>query len=596
MASYDPAQEYKQRLEDNSSRFQRLQRWDDLYANARLALFVLLAFTGWAVFSLDSVQFFWLAFPIALFAALVFQHARVIEEKDRAESLTGFYTRGLNRLAGKWKGEGANGAAYLPEKHPYANDLDLFGDGSLFQLLCAAQTLAGEETLAEWMCERDPLSKIKRRHEAIAELQHNLQLREDMFLLGGFMQAELHPRVLVAWAAGKAQLVPKPARILAITLSVTVVVSIIIGILFQTAAPFLISIILNMGLLGFYAKKIQKTSQEVTFPCRDLKVLARALARLEREQFTAPLLCELQQRLKDQDTLASRAIAILDRRVELLETQRNPMFIPVTLVLLWGLHFTHYIEHWRAHWGPRVQVWLHALGDLEALLSLAQFTYEHPEYPFPEFNETDTVYNGEEIGHPLIPAQERIHNSVQLDDSCRMYMISGSNMSGKSTLLRTVGINAILAQMGAPVCAKSLQLRPVKVCATLHVQDSIQQGASRFYAEILRLKQFMDLAQQMEYPVLFLLDEILHGTNSHDRSIGAKALLSGYLKHGAIGLVSTHDLAITETIDQLGAPAKNAHFEDHIEGGKLHFDYRLKPGVVQKSNALDLMREIGIDI
>jgi hypothetical protein len=175
MASYDPTQEYKQRLEDNTSRFQRLQRWDDIYANARLALFVLLAFIGWAVFSLDSVQFFWLAIPIALFAALVFQHARVIEAKDRAEFLTGFYTRGLDRLAGKWKGQGANGARYLPEKHPYASDLDLFGDGSLFQLLCAAQTLAGEETLAEWMCERDPLHKIKRRHEAIAELQHNLQ-------------------------------------------------------------------------------------------------------------------------------------------------------------------------------------------------------------------------------------------------------------------------------------------------------------------------------------------------------------------------------------------------------------------------------------
>jgi DNA mismatch repair ATPase MutS len=242
-----------------------------------------------------------------------------------------------------------------------------------------------------------------------------------------------------------------------------------------------------------------------------------------------------------------------------------------------------------------VPAWLDAIGEFEAIASLATYAFERPDDVYPAIVEGPALFEGEDLGHPLLPAAGCVRNGVSLGGSIRMLMVSGSNMSGKSTLLRTVGVNAVLALCGAPVRARALRIAPMQIGASLHIIDSIQSGTSHFYAEILRLRAILERTRG-PFPVLFLIDEILHGTNSHDRRIGSEAVLRGLVDAGAIGLVTTHDLALTAIVDGLGGRAQNVHFVDRLENGRLTFDYRMRPGVVDHSNALALMRNIGLDV
>jgi DNA mismatch repair ATPase MutS len=232
---------------------------------------------------------------------------------------------------------------------------------------------------------------------------------------------------------------------------------------------------------------------------------------------------------------------------------------------------------------------------MEAICSLAAHAFEHPADPFPEFHDQSPWLEAHGIGHPLIDEQRVVRNEVQLGGDLRLLVVSGSNMSGKSTLLRTLGANVVLAQAGAPVRAARFVLSPLTIGASIRVVDSLQNGISRFYAEILRIRQILDQTAG-PLPVLFLVDEFLNGTNSHDRRIGAEALVRGLVERGAMGLFTTHDLALADIAEGLGNRAANVHFEDRIEDGQIHFDYVMRPGVVRKSNAIELMRSVGLEI
>jgi DNA mismatch repair ATPase MutS len=302
----------------------------------------------------------------------------------------------------------------------------------------------------------------------------------------------------------------------------------------------------------------------------------------------------LHERLRGSELPASSEIDKLRRLVALLDARRNQFFAPFAVLLMWTTHVALAIERWRMRSGSRVGDWIEAVGEIEALGSLASFAFEHPSYAMPEVVEEGPLYDACELGHPLIPAARRVSNSVRLDPTLRLLVVSGSNMSGKSTMMRSVGLGAVLAMAGGTVCAQSLRLSTTAVGASIRIADSLQENASRFYAEILRIRQVLEMSRQG--PLLYLLDEVLAGTNSHDRRIGAEAIVRGLVERGAIGLVSTHDLALAQIADSLGPRATNVHFEDHIEDGKVVFDYRMRTGVVTKSNALALMRSVGIEV
>jgi DNA mismatch repair ATPase MutS len=334
-------------------------------------------------------------------------------------------------------------------------------------------------------------------------------------------------------------------------------------------------------------------------PGQDLELLAAVLERFEREWFQAPPVARLRDTLRSGAIPPSVAVRRLSRLVALLDSRRNQLFAPFAYLLLWGTQLGFAVEAWRARHGAAVGRWIDAVGTLEALCSLAGHAFENPADPFPEILEgTRAHLEAEGLAHPLLPPATAVRNDVVVGTGNaipQVLLVSGSNMSGKSTLLRAVGINAVLALAGAPVRARRLRLTALSLGATLRIQDSLQEGTSRFFAEVQRLSDLVKLARG-ERPLLFLLDEILHGTNSHDRRLGAEGIVRGLLARGAVGLVTTHDLALAAIAEELGPAAANVHFEDRLEGGKLTFDYTLRPGVVRRSNALELMRSVGLEV
>jgi hypothetical protein len=358
--------------------------------------------------------------------------------------------------------------------------------------------------------------------------------------------------------------------------------------------------VLAVALLEWAAMRALKAPIETIAgrsqqPEEELLVLARVLTRLEREPMESPRLQQLRALLVAEGMLASQQIRQLERLLAWLAAQRNQVFAPVAFLLMWSVHFGLAIERWRARSGRSVRRWLQAVGELEALCDLAGYAYEHPGDPFPELSAAAPCFDATDLGHPLLDEETCVRNSVTLGPEVRTLIVSGSNMSGKTTLLRTVGINVVLAFAGAPVRASALRLSPLAVGATIRIHDSIQEGRSRFFSEIRRLRALKDLAAD-SIPLLFLLDEVLHGTNSADRRVGAEAVLRSFVEAGAIGLATTHDLALAEVADALAPCAANVHFADSLVDGQLHFDYTMRPGVVERSNALELMRTVGLDV
>jgi DNA mismatch repair ATPase MutS len=328
----------------------------------------------------------------------------------------------------------------------------------------------------------------------------------------------------------------------------------------------------------------------------DLKIFAKLLVRVEREPFAVPAMQALVRALASQDRRAGRSIEQLGTIAELAGSRQNLVvrwFLAVPL--LYSVQVALAAERWRHAHGAKARTWVEVAGRFEALSSIAQYSFEHPADPFPDFVERPPRFRASSLGHPLIPSERCVRNDVDISGGTRALLVSGSNMSGKSTLLRAVGINTVLAMAGAPVRARSLELAPLTVGASIRINDSLSEGTSRFYAEIARLRQLQDLASG-EPPLLFLLDEALQGTNSKDRRIGAEAILRAFLGRGAIGLVSTHDLALTEIRGIEEGSVRNVHFEDEIEDGRMKFDFKLRDGVVAQSNGLELMRSIGLKV
>jgi hypothetical protein len=593
ISKHDPRSEYLRRIDERRAegarQFQRFRK----VGFVRLAVLAIGLILLWRAF--NGLAAWWLVVPSVLFVALGRVQARITEARLRCERGASLYERGLARLDDRWIGLGATGERFSDPAHPYAEDLDLFGRGSLFELLSIARTHVGEETLAEWLRSPASLEVVRKRQEAVTELRPKLDLREDLSLLGEGVPSGESARGLAAWASGPYWNISPWVRPAAIAISVLTTGTLILWFMGFSVVPFFVTLIIRALYLYSLREPVQRVISEVDGPGNNLSLLSDLLKRLERESNESPLLVELREALDVAGSPPSKQIARLSRLVELLDSRRNFIFAPVAAILLWPLQCAISIEEWRQQNGSAVGRWLAAVGEFEALNSLACYSYEHPQDPFPELTVSPGQFESEALGHPLIPERRNIRTDLRLTGELRVLIVSGSNMSGKSTLLRTIGVNTVLALAGAPVRARRLRLSSLQVGASIRIQDSLQAGASRFYAEITRLRQIVELTEG-ERPVLFLLDEILHGTNSHDRQIGAEKLVGGLLKRGAIGLITTHDLALARIADELDARAANVHFEDHLEDGQMRFDYLLRPGVVQRSNALELMRSVGLEV
>ena len=345
--------------------------------------------------------------------------------------------------------------------------------------------------------------------------------------------------------------------------------------------------------------KVNEVLADADRPSRDLDLVGRLLRPLEQGAFESAWLRSLQANVNDDGVPPSRHIARLTRLMDYVEARLNQIFLPISWILCLGTQLAFALEGWRAEHGQDLAGWVGAVGAFEAVHAFGGYAYEHADDPFPELLDAGARFAGVGLGHPLLPTATCVPNDVTLDvarpdGEPQALLVSGSNMSGKSTLLRTLGVNTVLAFAGAPVRATSLSLSPLAVGCSIRIHDSLQSGESHFYAEIARLRKVVDLTEG-DTPCLFLLDEVLHGTNSHDRGIGAAAVMTSLLDAGAIGLVTTHDLALADVADK-DPRMINVHFEDEIVDGRIRFDYRLRDGVVTRSNALELMRAVGLKV
>lgn len=590
-----PREEYAQRLAARENEAALLAKQDRAFGNGRLAVFALGLVIAWLAFHDHLFSPGLLLLPLLGFFALASRHDRVIQNRKRMERAIAYYQQGLRRLDNLWQGTGNAGSRYLKAEHSYAADLDIFGRASLFELLCTARTRMGENCLADWLQAPSAPDAVRERQQSVEELRTRLDFREDLAVLGEQTRTTLKPAELTAWSEEPSVDFARWERGLLALLVGGAIAAGILAIIQENWTPFVVVVIVEQAYVLRLKARIREAVGTVDTPGRELAMLGLLLARIEAEPVSSPRLLHLRGLLNVETTPPSARIEQLQRWIELLEVPHNPLLGLLDKIVQLTPFCAFAIADWRRAWGAHLGDWLRVTGEMEALCALSAHAYEHPDDVFPEIVENELCLQAKGLAHPLLPSASTVRNDLAFSPEQRLYILSGSNMSGKSTLLRALGVNVVLALAGAPVRAYSLRLSPLRIGASLRTQDSLEAGISRFYAEILRLRQIVDLSGQ-NTPLLFLLDEILHGTNSHDRRQGAEAILRALLQHSSIGLVTTHDLALARIAEDAALHAANVHLEDQLLDGKMTFDYHLRPGVVAKSNALELMRAVGLEV
>lgn len=556
---------------------------------------------------------------VVAFGALVVVHAKIHAQKDRAAAAMRFHERALERMAGKWRSFPQTGARWAVATHPYSGDLDVFGRASLFQRIDVTSTRYGEEILARWLSAEDRptgsneevVTAIVARQEALKDLAPRVTLREQLAALGALLDdsdQKPDPRPFVMWAgqsgtkAGGDKLPGSAAALAAIVPATTIGLMVAGGMGLVHRMLFLLPFVVSVLALNVLRSRIQPALGAASSKESALSRYGDMLKLLEDEKLEASVLLGLQKRLAESGARATVEMSALSRIVGFVDARNNEVFrFFIGPMLMWDVWCALALERWRDRAGKAAFGWFRALAELEALASLAGFAFENPDYAFPTFTPDRATFDAKTLGHPLIDADKRVSNDVTLKGPGYALIVTGSNMSGKSTLLRAIGTNAVLANAGAPVCATSLELGRLEVATSMRVSDSIEEGTSRFYAELKKLKVVLDLSKSMakgDRPgtLLFLLDEILHGTNTRERLIGARAIMKELLVRKAMGAVSTHDLGLGDLEHELDGDVRNVHFEEQVEGDVMSFDYKLREGVVQSSNALRLMKIVGLDV
>ena len=591
-----PNFEYSKRLSERESAAKRLHQRHVWLGNARIALFIVILVLWWKAGTYGRPYFYWLAASILVFIGLIVIHRRIVQAMQTARRAAAFYQRGLARIEDRWFGSGDTGESLRIPGHVYAEDLDILGNDSLFQLLCSARTSMGEDTLAQWLLAPAALPAILQRQAAVRELKEKLDFREYLATAGETDKIKADREKLTRWASQDSVIASRRWWPPVIVMAATTTAALVYGVIRWWFAPFLFWALINFTVLYLLRQKLAKAFEGLDDASSHLSTLAAMLRRIETEKFDAPLLQSLQAQLFSDGHSSSEGIERLSTLWDYAESRHNMIVKLLEFIMMYSIHVAFLVQGWRKWYGRSIQAWLGTVAEMEALVSLSAYAYEHPLDQFPTFAnaENSPRFEGESLGHPLLPSAACIRNSVTLEPNNPVLMVSGSNMSGKSTLLRTVGINTVLAMLGAPVRADRLLLSPLRMGTSMRLSDSLHKGVSHFYAEIQRIRDVVDLSRTG--PLLFLFDEVLQGTNSHDRRAGAEGILRTLLDQGALGMVTTHDLALTSIADVFPGRIRNVHFQERLDAGKLSFDYRLREGVVTTSNGIELMKSIGLEV
>ncbi len=543
-----------------------------------------------------QVSYLWPSLPALIGAVSGWRLQQHRQTRYRLWRLSRFYERSVQRVKGNWAGSGATGEEFGQHGHAYAADLHVLGEGSLFELLCIARTSIGQRGLAKYLLEAAPLEQPRLRQDAVRELRGRMDLRERIATLGEFEFFESKWNTFEEWLGTPRFSFARSLPILALVGSVLLAGILLAGLTalipWSTAAIWMSPLIAFHAAAGlFFRRRVNQMCEWARPVSLETRVLREGLSLMETEQFQSSKLMHLAGEVRN----SADSIRKLERLLDALAQRDKEWFYGPSRLFFIGTQLCMAVEQWRREHAELLRIWLEAWAEFEALNALAAYGFENPDNVFPEFADSGACFEARAMGHPLLSHSSCIKNDVELNSSVPFYLISGSNMSGKSTLLRAIGLNAVLAFAGAPVRAGYLRLSGLSVVASMSIVDSLLNGKSKFLAEVDRLRQAIESAVENK-SVLFLVDEIFSGTNSRDRRIAAEAVVRTLVEKGAIGALSTHDLALTEIASADGMCGVNVHMGSGDERDPMDFDYRLKLGVTRESNALAIARLAGVPV
>jgi DNA mismatch repair ATPase MutS len=492
-----------------------------------------------------------------------------------------------------------DGTELKPENHEYANDLDIFGRASLFQYINRCTSEQGKKLFAGWLLDPASSEIIADRQEAIKELSQKFEWRQQLQSYGIAHSINIETeRKIESWLLEDFQFLNKThwklLRFILPAISFALLTLHLIDII--PSAIFYPSIFLMLAISFGISKMIMPSFTKLNKVAPQLETLSDSVSWIEKGDSKSRLLGDLKSKYIDGSVLSSQTIKKLKKILDNTDIRLNPLvFIPLNTFLFWDLQQVVILENWKKENKEHIGDWFHSLAEIESLSSLANLSFNHPGWAYPTISKDHGTIITASLGHPLIPKEKLVTNSFSTGGNDGLNLITGSNMAGKSTFLRSVGVNIVLAMMGAPVCARSFTVSNMKVISSMRVSDNLEENTSTFYAELKKLKEVIEAVYRNER-VFLLLDEILRGTNSADRHTGSKALIKQLMQHNAAGLIATHDLELAKLADEFPSKLHNYHFDVQVAGDELYFDYKLKRGVCTSMNASLLMKKIGIEL
>lgn len=560
---------------------------------SNLRLLTALIFLILIYFTFSNTSLFYAAVPVlVVFAILVQRHSKLFDQKVHLENLLKINLQEAKAIRGDNSGF-MNGSEFIDPHHPYTHDLDIFGDGSLFQSVNRCNTIHGKLEMAQRLS--NPLrsvEEIKSYQQAIQELAGKTDFRHHFQAAGMEIEEQAQDRKqLLAWLKLTPFLYTKSyIKFLIFILPAATLTAIVAAFFFSVAKPIAILLALSQWVfLGFYVKRINVFHEYISQKKTILEKYAHILHFLQSEKFTSPLLIKLSAGAHQADVKVKSLASLVSAFNARLNAMTN---LVVNSLLMYDLQCAYRLEKWKQENSDNLQTWLDVISQAEVLCSMGTFSFNNPSFTYAAI-ETDLNIVAKEIGHPLIPRNECITNDVTIGKNQSVLIITGANMAGKSTFLRTIGVNLVLALTGAAVCAKEFRCPVINIRSGMRTADSLKDHQSYFYAELNRLQEIMNELRS-DKPLFILLDEILKGTNSTDKQVGSIALVKQLLPHPCLALIATHDLTLGELEKEFPLRLRNFCFEATIEFDQLSFDYKLKPGLAQKMNATFLMKKMGI--
>ncbi|MCX6576783.1 MAG: hypothetical protein NTV82_10370 [Candidatus Aminicenantes bacterium] len=589
---------YEERIRVLDRRIDRRKRSDRLLIVIKLLVF----FGGLFLVS----QFFpdrpgrsvaLLAFFAVLFVVAAVIHENVLQKIRLFKSLRQVNAREAGALSGLFI-EGLDaGAEFFDPPHSYTSDLDIFGERSLFHFLNRAATSVGRRALAVRLQKQLDASKLLDNQAAVKELAGKLDFRQSLQACGlDIDDTGQKTDALRQLTEEKPLLLGKKTSVLWLYGLPLITLTFLVLSFFGIPWPvFLFLVILQVAVNKMTGKKVASLYRATSRHFKILRTYWKILRDIEKEDFESPRLTSLQQELRAGESTASLAIKKLAVLLEWLDARSSALMHSVlNNLLLWDLQCVYRLEKWKRRYAAKAGLWLEVMGEIEVLSSLANLAFNHPDWTFPQIRADGFCFKASSLGHPLIAGDERVANDFSMEGQGSLFIVTGPNMAGKSTFLRTLGVNSVLAFAGAPVCASTMEVSFFQLLTSMKSSDSLDKHLSLFYAELQRLKLVLDSLKNGP-PIFFLIDEMLKGTNALDRHKGSVALIKQFLRSMATGIVATHDLDLAY-LEKEYPQVKNFHFDSLIKGEALYFDFKLKPGICESFNALILMKKIGIEI